>query len=81
MIEYTYSRELVDGDYNINNPARLDEFGNQIRITSEIEAALPGLFFKVKCSGENVTISFNDPLTEEQHDLLDTVVSNHKNNL
>ena len=80
MNEYNYTREIVDSEYNINNPARLDGEGNQIFLGDEIVAALPGKSFKILGDAGVCKIQFDTALTDGEKTTLDTVVSNHKNN-
>ena len=78
--KYTYSREIVNDAWNIDNPARVDQEGSQIYLSQEIGEALPNMLFKLFCAGSVVDIIFDNELTEGQKSTLDTVVSNHKNN-
>jgi hypothetical protein len=84
MYTYNYTRELVNGSYNINNPLRLDGEQNQIWLYQEIADAIPTKAFTIKCNCDNdpvkVEISFETELTTEEEAALATVVSNHKNN-
>jgi hypothetical protein len=78
-MEYNYSRELVNGAYNIDNPLRVDLEGNQIYLAKEIQAQIPSII-GLKCHNSNCEIDFSEELTTEEKALLDTLVSNHKNN-
>jgi len=80
MAIYNYSRELVSGQYNINNKERVDGEGNQIHIFTEIKAVLPGKPFKINCSDTSVEFNFNDSLSAEEKTTLDNTVASHKNN-
>jgi len=84
MYTYNYTRELVNGSYNINNPLRLDGEQNQIWLYQEVENAIPTKPFKVKCNCDGdplkVEIAFETELTTEEESVLAAVVSNHKNN-
>ena len=78
----TYTRETVAGAYNVNNPARLDGGSLQICLAKEIETALPGKKFVVRCNGTAVKIVFKDAdISAGEKTTLDTVINDHKNNL
>lgn len=79
MADYTYLRGLINGAYNIENPNRLDA-GNQIRLSKEIETALPGKNFTLHCNGTATKIVFQEILSVAEETILDTTVSDHKNN-
>jgi hypothetical protein len=87
MINYYAKRELItvseygDQDWDINNPLRLDEYGNQITLLSELQVAIPNKINRVLCVNENVTIECLSALTTEEQQTKDTVIYNHKNNL
>lgn len=81
MQTYTFTRELVDGSYNIDNPLRVDGEGNQIYLAKEIETALPGKSFKLKCNATQVEVIFTEVLSAEEIDDLTAVINNHKNNV
>jgi hypothetical protein len=80
--EYFYTREIMPstGSWDINNRERLDQYGAQILLYSEVKSALPDNPFKLFCHNSEVKFDFNNELTQEQHDLLTTTVNNHKNN-
>jgi hypothetical protein len=81
MNTYFYTREIVNDQWNINNPNRRDESGNQIFLSSEIENLFPTYMFKLYCNNEDVCICFDNKLTINEKNLLDTCISNHKNNI
>ena len=81
MPTYKYTRGLVNGQYNINNVLRVDVGTEQIFLAKEIETALPGKIFRVKCSSEEANIIFDETLTAPEIATLDTIIGNHKNNL
>lgn len=85
MYTYNYTRELINGSYNINNNKRLDGEQNQIWLYQEINNALPSNPFIIKCNCDNdptkVQIAFENELISEEQTILDSVVSNHKNNI
>lgn len=81
MADYVYTRDLVNGSYDINNVARVDGEGNQIYLYKEIQAegTLPNEF-DIHCQTVVCTISFEETLTGEQQTTLDSIVAAHKNN-
>lgn len=81
MYEYNFTRELINGRYNIENKDRVDGEGNQIYLFQEIKASFADNPFKIICNGENVKIFFQNELTTEQQSTLTTIINNHKNNL
>ena len=81
MTDYTYTRTLSGGHYDIDNKSRVDGGGLQIFLAKEIEAALPGKEFCIKCAGTVVTIRFVDELSAGDKTTLDSIVSDHKNNV
>jgi hypothetical protein len=81
MKEYSYERSTIsDGRRDIDNPLRVDGEGNQIHLSKEIESALPGKNFKLKCHGDNAVLIFDNDLSSEEENLLSQVVISHKNN-
>lgn len=80
MADYNYTRELVDGRYNINNKFHVDGSGNTIPLSKDImdEVTLPS-DVTLSMSGSNCTITFGGILTDPQKTTLDTVVTTHKN--
>ena len=79
MIDYSYSRALADGAYNINNINHTNGTGIPVLLYKEMlaEATLPE-DFKILCKDADCTISFNVTLTGAQKTTLDTIVSDHK---
>jgi len=80
MADYTFGREVVDGLYNIDNPARVDELGNPIHLAREVEDALPGKTFTLDCAGDVATFSFEAELTGAEYATLAATVARHKTN-
>lgn len=81
MPEYFYIREIVDGDYNIENPKRVDEYGNHIYLANEVSQAIPNEDFQLFCAGSEAKFIFENELTQYQKDQLDETVYKHKHNL
>jgi hypothetical protein len=74
-MEYEYTRELVNGAYDINYP------GRETTLAQEIAIELPGKDFTI-CADDTVCkIDFTVELTAGEKTTLDTTVSNHKNNV
>ena len=82
MSTYEYSRELVNGAYNINNLERIDGESNQIRLFKEVldEGSLPDAF-EIICNETLCTFIFSSDLTGQQETTLNNIVSDHKNNI
>jgi len=80
-MKYSYTRELVNELYNINNIQRIDVNLNNIYLSSEIESALPNKVFKIICIEDVCEIDFLVELTTEEKIILDNIVNNHKQNL
>jgi len=91
---YSYSRELIEYSddsqnlyyqYNINNIKRIDSANTNISLPKEILNKISNDDFIFYAGyDENpslVKIIFENELTSEQQSLLDTIVSNHKNNV
>jgi hypothetical protein len=82
MYKYYYTREIVDGNYNIDNPNRVDGEGNKVLLADDVETLFPTYQFRIYCGEGNVTIAFlGNELTNGEKIDLDTCVYNHKNNL
>ena len=82
MTIYNYTRALVDNAWNINNPNRKDGEGNPKDLYQEInENSELNNQFKIICNSTSCQINFNFDLSAAQKTALDTIVSNHQNNL
>jgi hypothetical protein len=80
MVDYVYSRELVEGRYDIDNKNRVDGEGNQIHLSNEVSIALPGKLFRLVCDAGEAKFIFNTSLSPEEELVLDACVTAHKNN-
>jgi len=81
MPEYIYTREQNGGgEWNIDNPARVDGEGNQIHLAKEVEIALPGKAFKLFCDETQARFVFDEALTTEEETTLGDTVAAHKAN-
>lgn len=78
--EYTFSRELINNSYNIDNKLRVDVNGNQIFLSKEVEG-VTNKKFEFFCDDDVAKFAFETELTPEEQTLLAEVVNNHKNNL
>jgi len=82
MFIYKYTREILEGNgYNINNSFRKDSAGNQIYLSKEVSDLLPEKKFILYCNDGIADFMFKTELNDEEKQLLDTCVYNHKNNL
>jgi hypothetical protein len=85
---YEYTRErIASGDsanaWDIDNPNRvalIDDENVQIRLSSEIKSTL-SKNCRVVCVGALCSITFAEALSAGDKTTLDTIVSNHKNNV
>ena len=78
--DYIYTRDIIDGAYNIHNHARIDGEGEQINLAKEAEDALSGENFNLICDGTEAKFVFENTLDAGQITTLDAVVAAHKNN-
>lgn len=78
--EYDYTREkLPDGQWDINNPNRVDAEGHQIKLITEVIAAIE-IEVSMLCAGPSCKLVSPTEWTSEQEDTVATVVANHKAN-
>jgi len=77
---YNYTRNLVNGKWDIDNKDRVDGGGNQIYLANEVETALPGKKFQLHCHHGNAKFDFESELTVPEKTTLDGVVADHQNN-
>ncbi len=80
MPEYLYTREIVSGAYNIENPLRLSG-EDQIHVAKEVSDALPGKTFKMICEGTEVKFNFDQTLDAGEQTILSNIVTAHKDNI
>jgi hypothetical protein len=74
MAEYTYTREIVSGNYNIG------DFNESSTLQDEIRVVLPGKNLSyINCNGTDVKIGI-DTLDAGEKIILDTAVQDHKDN-
>lgn len=79
MFTYIYTREIVNGFFDIDNPLKVDENGNQIFLAMDVDAKFPGKVSSVKSAGYDCCVNFEEELTPEEKAELDQVVADHKN--
>ena len=79
MADYIYSREIVNGSYNIDNINHKDGGAEPVPLRNEIKAepTLPDEF-RINCNGSTCAITFVDPLTGEQETTLTGIVAYQK---
>lgn len=80
MAEYIFTRKIVNNTYNIDNVLRVDGGLNQIHLAKEVEAALPGKRFILRCNGTEAKFIFEGTLTGGQQTILGNAVTAHKDN-
>ena len=76
--EYDYTREVVDGAYNIDNPKTADGEGLMLHCAKYIETALPGKQFVLRCIGPDVKVVFEEELSAPDQATLATAISDYK---
>lgn len=76
MADYIYTRNLVDGSYDINNIADVDGGGNQVFLFKaiQVEGTLP-TEFTINCNESNCTITFSITLSGPQQTALNSTVA------
>lgn len=79
MFDYHYTREIVNGFFNIDNILMVDSNGKQIHLAQVIQEAFPTKKFIVRCLGHACTITFEEELTSQEKTQLDIVVEDYKN--
>jgi hypothetical protein len=79
MASYQYSRELVNGRYNINNINHTEGGADNVHLFTEIinDATLPNEF-NITCVNSSCVITFANELSGAQQTALDNVVAYHK---
>ena len=79
MAGYQYSRELVNGRYNINNINHTEGGDTNVHLFTEIinELTLPDEF-NITCVNSSCIITFASELSGAQQTTLDNIVAYHK---
>ena len=82
---YYYTREYIiepELEYwNIDNPKRVNELGDQIYLAIEVSNIFEGKKFVLECKEGDVYFDFENELDENSKTQLDIAVYNHKHNL
>jgi hypothetical protein len=82
---YVYTRDIdpSTGQYDVNNPLRIDGEDNQIYLINEIKNDPDFIDLNFKLVGDTniFTIYFSTSLSIDQKNKLDLIVNNHKNNI
>lgn len=80
MSKYNYSREKVNGHWDINNPLDVDGNGKSVTLFSRIEEnkLITLKCESVNCKGEDAIISFASELKTDEKAALDATVAAHK---
>jgi hypothetical protein len=85
---YDFVRDILqDGSYNPNNTNRIDQYGNSVECSKEIDKAFSGLELQyIFCLGYNqdptiIMLVCTTELTSDQQNTLNTVITNHKANV
>jgi hypothetical protein len=74
---YTFNRTVNGAGYDINGADRINTLGEQVPVSEEIEAALPGKNFFIHCAGVECCIEFENELTAPEESTLDSVIAAH----
>ncbi len=78
--DYTFTREIVNGAWDIDNPLRVDsETGKQILLAREVSDQIEGHFI-MRCDADVCTFHFDEELSSENQTLLASIVATHKAN-
>jgi hypothetical protein len=79
MAEYIYAREIDStGKYNIDNTLYLDGLSQMIHLGTDINSAIPGVGFCMKCSGSTVTITTDIALDSAQETTMTNTITTYK---
>lgn len=78
MSDHNYTRVKEARFWDINNHDHDDGGGNLISLADDIEVALPGKDFIVRCEGTNCLVRFDEDLDGPDTTTLDGVVATHK---
>lgn len=82
MALYSYRRDTIapDNRYDIPHPLRVDVNGKQINLAKEVETAIPGRKFILRCNAGKAVFHFEDDLTADEITILSRLVVEHKGN-
>lgn len=82
MAAYPFTRVVLpSGHWDIDHPDRVDGGGARLSLAKEVEAALPGHPFTVRCDAGSCVVDFPGyELTTGEETTLNDTVSDHRNN-
>jgi hypothetical protein len=86
-MKYYYTRaEITDGIWDINHPFRINKYNKKVSLAEEIQNKFQGISFIFFAGYDNdptkAMVDFKDiTLSNEEKELLDMVVGNHKSNI
>jgi len=78
MTTANYTRDIVSGGYDINNPDDRDVDGHSVTLAQRIEAVFPTHEFSVKCDANLCVVEITPDLDTAEQQQLDDVVAAHK---
>ena len=79
MSDYSFTRNQTSYGWDIpDNPYHIDSYGNPIPLAKEVEAALPGMPFTLRCDGTQATFSFDSTLSPSEETTLNNTVETHR---
>lgn len=82
MSAYPFTRTILpSGHWDTDHPDRVDGGGAKLFLAGEIEIAIPGHPFTVRCAAGSCVVDFPDyTLTAGEETTLTDTVSDHQNN-
>ena len=80
MVTYSYTRSVDSHGPDVDNPSRVDGNGNQIFLYTEILSQIAKNLTRIIGNGEDLDVIFTAELSTEEKTLLDTIITDHKNN-
>ena len=75
MSREIFTRNIINGIYDINNPDRAEALFKEINAINDFSHK-----FKIVCNKESCEINFLFDPDSTQKSILQTIVDNHKNN-
>ena len=76
--EYIYTREIVEGAYNIDNPKTADEEGFLVHLSDYVAPSMGGKAFLLVCAGAQAKFIFMVELSAEEESTLSDLVVSYK---
>jgi hypothetical protein len=82
-MNYDYERKTIAtgdcaGTFDLAHPERTDKNGEPLWLAHEIEAALPGVRFIVRCDGEQCRLECERQLDAAERALVDAAIAGHR---